>query len=113
VIARGNDAAADRLRRRLCAARLTGLEGPYLRLLAREPSERDSAAATDLLGELDVRGQAPACTADGEITLPSDDIPGGPWIDGIPYGRVELEQLAQRLALDARLESPLDPFLRE
>ena len=68
LMARGDGAPTERLRGRLCAARVLGRELEYVRFLATEPSLRrtPSDAQDALLRELDARAKERPCTAPGE-----------------------------------------------
>jgi hypothetical protein len=107
VVSRGVSDGAERLRHRLCAARVLGLGPAYLDYLARDALLRQAPgpADTSLLEALD---DVPAARCADEVDPVDLDLPDGAWLDGLPRSRSELSTLDSTLRLLDAAGRPLD-----
>lgn len=110
VVSRGVSDGAERLRHRLCAARVLGLQPAYLDYLARDALMRQGPGEGDesLLEALD---DVPASRCADEVDPVDLDLPDGAWLDGLPRSRSELSTLEPTLRLLDAADRPLDLVL--
>lgn len=110
VVARGVSDGAERLRHRLCAARIVGLSAAYLDYLARDALLRQTPHPVDqgLLAALD---EVPRERCADETDPVDLDLPDGAWLDGLPRSRSELGSLDATLRLLDAATRPLDLVL--
>jgi hypothetical protein len=110
VVSRGVSDGAERLRHRLCAARVLGLGPAYLDYLARDALLRRAPGKADesLLDALD---DVPASRCVDEVDPVDLDLPDGAWLDGLPRSRSELGTLESTLRLLDAAHRPLDLVL--
>lgn len=110
VVSRGVSDGAERLRHRLCAARVLGLGPAYLDYLARDALLRQTPSPADasLLEALD---GVPASRCAREVDPVDLDLPDGAWLDGLPRSRSELSTLDSTLRLLDAARRPLDLVL--
>jgi hypothetical protein len=110
VVSRGVSDGAERLRHRLCAARVLGLGAAYLDYLARDALLRQAPGPGDthLLEALD---DVPASRCADEVDPVDLDLPDGAWLDGLPRSRSELSTLDATLRLLDAARRPLDQLL--
>lgn len=110
VVSRGVSDGAERLRHRLCAARVLGLGPAYLDYLARDALLRQAPGNPDasLLEALD---EVPASRCADEVDPVDLDLPDGAWLDGLPRSRSELSTLDSTLRLLDAAARPLDLVL--
>jgi hypothetical protein len=111
IVARGESLGAQDLRQRLCAARRIDRVAEYVRWLAEPPESRRTAAAESeaLLHELDSISEE---TCAGELDPAALGLPDSMWLDGLPRGTSELDDLDGLLRAAEAAERPLAPILR-
>lgn len=110
VVSRGVSDGAERLRHRLCAARVLGLGPAYLDYLARDALLRQAPGpeGASLLEALD---DVAASRCADEVDPVDLDLPDGAWLDGLPRSRSELSTLDSTLRLLDAAGRPLDLVL--
>jgi len=107
VVSRGVSDGAERLRHRLCAARVLGLGPAYLDYLARDALLRQAPGPADN-GLLEALDDVPAPRCADEVDPVDLDLPDGAWLDGLPRSRSELSTLDSTLRLLDAAGRPLD-----
>ncbi len=110
LVSRGTSDGAERLRHRLCAARVLGLQPAYLDYLARDALLRQSPSPVDQ-GLIEALDEVPGSRCAHEVDPVDLDLPDGAWLDGLPRSRSELGSLDATLRLLDAASRPLDLVL--
>jgi hypothetical protein len=109
IVARGESLGGADLRRRLCVARRLDRVADYVRHLAEPPESRRTPESEALLRELDAIGDE---TCAGELDPAALGLPDSAWLDGLPRGASELDDLDGLIRAAEAAERPLAPILR-
>jgi hypothetical protein len=111
IVAGGVSLGGQDLRRRLCAARRLDRVAEYVRWLAEPPESRRTAGTESdaLVRELDAIGEE---TCADELDPAALGLPDSMWLDGLPRGTSELDDLDGLLRAAEAAERPLAPILR-